>query len=147
VPWSNSASCRQPALRSQAPDSPASLRAALPASWDWEPKILYAPAVGKNPMGLTYLCWANPNIDLMGWFHRPASEHHSRNHTIKGILLSWKGSGREFKSLVSCRSALSQSLRRSVGPQIDHKSWWSTDWYVRRFAARSRLYRQNSCIR
>jgi multiple sugar transport system ATP-binding protein len=38
-------------------------------------------------------------------------------------------------------------LDGSTGPQIDHKSWWSTDWYVRRSAERSRLCRPNSCIR
>ena len=55
--------------------------------------------------------------------------------------------GAKFKSLVSSRSALSQSLQGSAGPQIDHKSGWSTDWYGRRSAARSRLCRPNSCIR
>ncbi len=55
-------------------------------------------------------------------------------------------SGAKFKSIVSSRSALSQSLGGSAGPQIDHKSGWSTDWYVRRSAARSRSCRPNSCI-
>jgi hypothetical protein len=63
--------------------------------------------------------------------------------------LKTRGYGRalKFKSLVSCRSALFQSLEGLTGPLIDHKSWWSPDWYVRRSAARSRLCRPNSCIR
>jgi hypothetical protein len=32
----------------------------------------------------------------------------------------------------------SQPLEGSAGLRIDHKSWWLTDWYVRRSAARSR---------
>ena len=56
-------------------------------------------------------------------------------------------SPREFKSPVSSRSALSQSLEGSANPQIDHKSWWSPDLCVRRSVARSRLCRPNSCIR
>src|ERR1700738_4889562 len=64
---------------------------------------------------------------------------HKVELTRAGYVLSWKGSGARFKSLVSSRSALSQSLQGSAGPQIDHKSWWSLDLYVRRSAARSRL--------
>src|SRR4029077_9669425 len=39
---------------------------------------------------------------------------------IKADLLSWKGSGAKLISPVSSRSALSQSLQGSAGPQIDH---------------------------
>jgi hypothetical protein len=53
----------------------------------------------------------------------------------------------KFKSRVSYRSALSQSLEGSAGPLIDHKSWWLTGLYARRSAERSRLCRPNSCIR
>src|SRR5271166_2708731 len=66
---------------------------------------------------------------------------------IKADLLYWKVSGVKFKSLVSSRSALSQSLQGSSGPPIDHKSWWLTDSYVRRSSVRSRLCPPNSCIR
>jgi hypothetical protein len=45
----------------------------------------------------------------------------------------------KLKSRVSFRSALSQSFEGLAGSQIDHKFWWSTNWYVRRSAARSRL--------
>ena len=58
-----------------------------------------------------------------------------------------KAGARKSKSLVSSQSALAQSPQGSAGPQIDHKSWWSTDSCVRRSAARSRLSRPNSCIR
>jgi hypothetical protein len=75
------------------------------------------------------------------------SPPHRAIATFWGQCSVKKGSGAKFKSPVSSRSALSQSLEGSVGPQIDHKSWWSTDWYVRRSAARSRWCRPNSCRR
>jgi hypothetical protein len=68
--------------------------------------------------------------------------------TVKTIATHprlWPGA--KFNSPVFSRSALSQSLEGSAGPLIDHKSWWSTDSYVRQSAARSRSCRPNSCIR